>query len=613
MRMRSMRLLSKIIAVLLLTSACFAGDDQDLRIYPPQGLMSFRGLDEKSSPTAVPDGFASEAQNVKFTLTRGLVKREGYETVNGILDIPDVAFQAVTGLYYTKLSSGTAYRIATCGDRFYYDNSGTWTQVSGFSATYTQNNQFQFTTALDNVIFTNAVDAPQLWTGSGNISNVSFTGLSNAITKAKCVVWFKNYLIFLNTTEASINYKTRFRWGNVGVLNTWSDDDKIDIDALSGQEIEGVGVLYDNLYIFMTNSIYKVSLVGGDDLFNISKVVEGVGCIAKNSLQNVLLNNNQQGLVFLSKDKSINFFDGTNIADISLLIDDTLAALNTSRLSYAVSAVDDNDYYLALTTGSLATTNNILLDFNFNTADWSKHTQIDANAMAAVLDSDEDIQVFFGNDGSFVYQLTNTSLKNDISGHTGTFEEVGVYTTATASGLQIVYDNEATFTATGAIVRITGGSGLGEERVIAACTSTGIVVETAFSTTPDSTSIYTIGDIDSIYTTKWFDRGEPARRKQFGELYLWLKEQGNMSVTVNYAQDFGSYLEAQGVSEQGGGGRWGTAIWGTDTWGGQDALLKQVKLKGSGRYIRFKFTEADINEDFEFYGYGILGWGGDVQ
>ena len=86
-----------------------------------------------------------------------------------------------------------------------------------------------------------------------------------------------------------------------------------------------------------------------------------------------------------------------------------------------------------------------------------------------------------------------------------------------------------------------------------------------------------------------------------------------MSVTVNYAQDFGSYLEAQGVSEQGGGGRWGTAIWGTDTWGGQDALLKQVKLKGSGRYIRFKFTEADINEDFEFYGYGILGWGGDVQ
>lgn len=608
-----MRLLSKILSFLLLASVCLAGDSQDLRVYPPQGIMTFRGLDEKSSPTSVQDGRSSEAQNVKFTLTGGLSKRAGIKLVNGVLDIPDVAFQAVTGLYYTKLSSGTAYRIATVGNRFYYDNSGTWTQVSGFSATYAQNNQFVFTTALDNIIFTNDTDAPQLWTGSGNISNVSFTGLSNAITKAKCVAWFKNYLIFGNTVENSVNRKTRIRWSNVGLINTWSDDDYIDIDTLSGQEIQGFGILYDNLYIFMTDSIYKVSLVGGNDLFAISKVVEGTGCIAKNSIQNITLNNTTNGLIFLSKDKTINFFDGTNVVDASILIEDTMDGLLASRLPYAVSAADTNDYYLAVTTGNTATSNNLLLDFQFSNGDWSKHTQIDANAMASVLDSDGLLQVYYGNYHSFVYQMDNTSLNNDISGHTGTFEAVSVYTTATASGLQIIYDNEASFTATGAIVRITGGSAIGEERVIAACTSTGIVVTTAFDTTPTSTSTYSIGDIDAIYTTKWFDLGNPTRRKQFGELYLWAEEQGNMSITANYAQDFGSYLEAQSVSLLGGGGVWGTAVWGTDTWGGQDAVLRQIKLKGSGRFIRYRFTEPDINETFNLYGYSNVFWDGDVQ
>ena len=611
-----MRLLSKISSFLvsiLLASVCLAGDAEDLRVYPEKGIQTFRGLDEKSSPTSVQDGRASEAQNVKFTLTGGLSKREGIELENGTLDIPDVAFQAVTGLYYTKLSSGTAYRIAICGDRFYYDNSSTWTQVSGFSATYAQNNQFVFTTALDNILFTNDTDAPQLWTGSGNISNVSFTGLTYPITKARGVVWFKNYLIYLNTSENSISNKTRMRWSNVGFINTWSNDDYIDIDALSGQEIEGWGILYDNLYILMTNSIYKVSLVGGNDIFNISQVVEGTGCIAKNSIQNITLNNATNGLIFLSKDKTIHFFDGINVVDASILIEDTMDGLLASRLVYAVSGTDINDYYLAVTTGSTATSNNLLLDLQFSNGDWSKHTQIDANAMAQVLDSDALLQVLYGNYNSFVYKLNNTSLNSDISGHTGTFESTDVYTTATASGLQIVYDNEASFTATGAIVRITGGTAIGEERVIAACTSSGIVVTAAFDTTPNSTSTYTIGDIDAIYTTKWFDLGNPARRKQFGELYLWAEEQGNMSITANYAQDFGSYLEAQSVSLLGGGAIWGTSVWGTGVWGGQDAVLRQIKLKGSGRFIRYKFTEPDINETFNLYGFNSIFWDGDVQ
>lgn len=609
-----MRLLSKLfLSLVLLSGIAFASDAPNLRTYPQQGIMVFKGLDEKSAPTAVRDGYATEAQNVKFSLTGGVSKRDGYSLVTN-LDIAGVDFQAITGLYYTKLSSGTEYRIATIGSRFYYDNAGTWTLVNGGTITYAQNNQFIFTTALDNIIFSNDVDAPQRWTGSGNITTVDFTSLSAASqpTRAKVITYFKNFLIVGNVTENGVKRPTRFRWSNVGTIGTWSDDDYIDIDALGGQEIQGIGILGDNLYFLLTDSIYKVSFVGGDDTFIVSKSIDGTGCIAKNSIQEVALNNGQDGLIFLSKDKQIHFFDGTNITDIALYIDDTLDALTTSRLPYAVSATDHSDYYLAVSTGDTATANNLLIDFNFETLDWSKHTQIDSNAMYSVLDSDGDDQIYSGNYHSFIYKLFDSSIVNDIGGFTGTVDIVTTLNTDIGSGLQVLYDTGANVTATGAIVRLTGGTGAGLESVVADVTGSGIIVTNAFSTTPDSTTTYSIGDIDAIYTTKWFDLGEPSRNKKLGELYLWAKEEGNMSIDASYAKNFGSYSSTQSISLQGAGAVWGTGVWGTAQWGGQDAVFKILKLAGSGRYVKFRFRENDIDETFNFYGYTIQHWGGDV-
>jgi len=578
--------------------------------------MGFLGLDDTSSPTAVQDGRATDLQNVNFTLTYGLTKREGDDVVGDILDKAGADFAPVTGLYYTEFSSGTEYTVAYCDTRFYKYNATTdvWDLTGTAGITTGGNYQWVFTTALDNIISTNDYDIPKVYDGA-SFKNASFTGLTTAVTKAKCVAWFKNYLIWGNTYEGA-EKSTRIRWANVGTIDAYSDEDYIDIATLGGQEIEAVGILYDNLYILMTNAIYKLTLVGGDEIFVVTQVDDKVGCISKNSVQHINLSGGQKGMMFLSRDKTVNFFNGVTITEISTLISNTMAGLTASRLPYAVSAYDGSNYYLSVT--DTETYNDLLLVFNTGIGEWTKYKDINANAIAVVLDADGEQQVYFGNNKNFVYQLYDNALASDVQGVSGTVDSIGYLTTKTASGLQVIYDSSAAFIATGATVKIISGTGEGEEKVIVALANdvatglvatgaaSGFVVDSAFTDTPDTTSVYSIGIIDAHYQTKWFDMGQAARRKHLLDLYIWAEEESGTDIAISYASDFGSTITTETVDLTGTGGVWGTAIWGVSKWGGQDAIFSSIPLKASGRYSRFKFSNDDADETFKLYGYSIL-------
>ena len=128
------------------------------------------------------------------------------------MDIQGEDFCAVTGLNYTKFSSGIEKIVATCSNRFYVLNgTSSWDLVEpGVQITSGQDNQFVWTVALDNVVGVNDVDAPILYDGT-NLSNVDFSTLSASETPstAKTVAFFKNYLIFFNTVENSVERPTR--------------------------------------------------------------------------------------------------------------------------------------------------------------------------------------------------------------------------------------------------------------------------------------------------------------------------------------------------------------------------------------------------------------------
>src|SRR3990167_2027130 len=606
------------LAILLLLGGLALA--REIVTYPPQGQQPFLGLDDTSAPTQVQDGRATDLQNVALGISKDLRQRHGYSLIGDTLDVVDEENCAVTGLYYTRFASGTDRIVSTCGTHFKYLNGTSWTEVTGAIAiTAGQNNQFVWTTAFDNIIGTNDVNAPFKFNGSA-VSNVDFSSMATTgiLTRAKTVAFFKNFLIFANTYEGGVRYPTRFRWGNVGELADFDDEDFVDVGELGGQEINAMAELYDNLYLFLTDSIYRASFVAGADTFNFSKVTDDIGAIAKNSVQSITLNNSHNGLIFVDKDKKVYFFNGIAPVDISTLITNTMSGLSAVRLQYAVSADSNTDYYLCATNGS-GGINNLCLDLQYQIGEWTKHTNIPANAMAHVLDANRRDQVYFGTGESFVYQLVNTNLVDDVGSATGIITQVSTDSTTTASARTVLYNsasNYVTGALAGAPITITEGPGRNLTSTISHNTMTGIIVTDNFSVTPDITSQFEAGAIDGFYTTKWYDMGQAARLKHFGELYFWGEDDAASDLSISYATDFFEDLASQDISlsVDTGDAIWGSAIWGTSLWGGSEGgIFRQVKQETEGRYLRVKFQEDDPGETFHLFGWNSVYWWGDVN
>lgn len=570
--------------------------------------MGFRGLNTLSPEPMVEDGRATDILNVKLSPTFDLRKRYGYSVITGTLDDLDFASPAVTGIFDAEYSNGNSWTLAFVGSKLKYDNTTSWAEVTGTGTiTSGQDNQWQCVLALDNAVCTNEVDIPINVSSTPAKSNTSFTGLSNAITKARAVIWYRNYLIFGNTTENSTARPTRFRWSNVGTIGTWTNADFVDIASLSGDEIVAFKELYGELYIFMRKSIWKATLVGGNDVFVFTKVIDGIGAISKGSVQVVSLRENKSAVAFLSEEKKILLFNGVVVEDLGFYIQPTLDNLNASRLQYAVGVFDGKSYYLSAS-DSGSTTNDLIFENQVEIFEWTKHDQINANAFARVKESTSVIKTYFGNYASFVYWLDNTANMNDVDGATGVADSVGVIDTTTITGGQIVIDTGLTSGIyTGAIIRITSGTGSGQERVILTQTSTGVVVTTAFSTNPDSTSNYSIGDINAFYTGKWYDFGDAPRFKAFRGMFMWGEEASSNEVTFSYAEDYSSLIQSTIKSlSPSSSSLWDSALWDVGTWGTTGDKLYTFKLTGRGRVIQPKFEQNQIDKTFHIYGYHFL-------
>ena len=579
--------------------------------------MGFRGLDTSATAPTLADGRAIDLLNVKLSSAFDLRKRYGYSTVNSTLDDYDISSPAITGLFDAEYSDGNRYLLAFVGSKLKYDNSGTWTTVDGTATITTgQNYQWQCVMAYDSAVCTNDQDVPLKVSSTPAKAVLDVSDLTDTLTKSKSLAWYRNYLILANTVENTVSRPTRFRWSDVGTIETYSDDNYVDIATYAGDEIIAVKELYAELYIFMKGSIWKSSYVGGDEIFVFRKVVEGTGAIARDSVQVVTYPSGQNEIIFLNKEKRIMSFDGVRAYPIDLTIHKTLANLNEARIQYSVAIFDGISYYLSTTTSS-GSYNDTVYEYQTELKEWTVHDQINANAFARV-DDDSEIKTYFGNYDAFVYWLDNPDNKSDVDGAVGVVDSTGVVNTATMTGALAILDATiASGTYTGAIVRITSGTAAGEEAVVLTNLDhdTGIAVEMgAFTEFPDSTSIYSIGDINASYTGKWYDMGNSAKEKSFLGMLFWAEEDSDNSVDISHAVDFSS--TQQSVTKDlapASSSLWGTAVWDESTWGTTGDKIYTVKFSGFGNFIQPTFENDNIDETFHIYGFNLLGTMQDVK
>jgi len=612
-----MRLLKAVLLVFLLVSPCWADDPNSLATYPPGKIMGFRGLDTRSNKPTIADSRASDLLNVTLSPALDLRKRYGYSVINDTLDTQDLSEPAITGIFDSEYSDGTSWTYAFVGSRLRYDNAGTWTTVdTGSNITAGQDNQFKCIMALDTAVCTNDVDVPQSINSTPVRADLDVSDLSDTLTKARTVIWFQNYLIFGNTVENSVERPTRFRWSNVGTTETWSDDDFNDISTFAGDEIIGFSELYGDLYVFLTRSIWKVSLVGGDEVFVFRKAIDNIGAVSTHALVTINLSDNRSAAVFTDEKKRVMVFNGATVTDVGNIIQSSLDGINESRLQYTVATFDSKTYIACFTTSG-ASANDVCYAFQTEIGEWTKWTQIDANAIAQVQETDKKIKTYFGNYNSFVYWMDNPDNNNDVEGQTGIVDSTGLVDTSTITGAEAIITSDLTAEDyTGAIISITSGTGAGQEAVIATNLSanTGVALMSSFGTTPDSTSVFSIGAIDASYTARPYDYGSATKEKSFLGMLFWAAEASNNSVDISYAIDFGSTLDSETVSlSPTSSSLWDTALWDVGTWGTTGDKIHTKKLTGFGNVLEPKFSNNSIDQTFQIYGFNLLATVGDVK
>jgi len=470
--------------------------------------------------------------------------------------------------------------------------------------------------ALDFAVCTNDVDLVLRISSTPAATPLNLSNLTDAVTEVRSVVWFRNFLILGNTVEATTERPTRFRWSNVGTIETWTNDDFNDISTFAGDEIIGFSELYGDLYVFLTKSIWKVSLVGGDEIFVFRKVIDNIGAISTHSLETVNLSDNRSAAIFLDEQKRILLFNGATVTDIGNIIQPSLDGLNEARLERAVATFDRKSYILCATTSG-ASTNDICYAFQTEIGEWTRWTQIDANAIAQVKESDNKIKTYFGNYKSFVFWMDNPDNNNDVEGQTGIIDSVGLADTSTITAAQVLITSDLTAEDyTGATISITSGTGAAQEAVIATnlAANTGVAIMTAFTITPDSTSVFSIGAIDAFYTAKPYDYGDATKEKSFLGMLFWAAEASNNTIDVSFAIDFGSTESSETISlSPSSSSLWDTAVWDVGTWGTTGDKIFTKKLTGLGNALEPKFSNNNIDETFNIYGFNLLATVGDTK
>ena len=105
------------------------------------------------------------------------------------------------------------------------------------------------------------------------------------------------------------------------------------------------------------------------------------------------------------------------------------------------------------------------------------------------------------------------------------------------------------------------------------------------------------------------DMGSPEVFKRFRYVWVFVKQQGNYTVSISYVTDFGvgGSSTTISLSVAGQSSLWGTLVWGTDTWGGNVIVKNRVGLKAKGHWMELTFINNNADQPVVVKGFSVIG------
>jgi len=361
------------------------------------------GINTKKQDFLIADNELSSATNV-YPDGDAVRKRFGFSKLNS----STVTSEAVgsLGLYDFQLPSGVSQlvKVNANGKIMKMDSlDGVWDDITPPTTgnlTVTTSAAVDFitfvsTTGVTLCLIGNGTDEIHQWDGtSANASILTEAADLNA-PELNYFVVFKNRLFGAGDPDQ----KNTVFYTVAEEADDWGNGGSISIDGNDGDVITGLVTMpyagediFDKLVIFKKKAIY---VLNADDAtptnWVVSKINSKVGCESHWSIQRI-----DNTILFLDDD-GIYALQGTTVTQLSDRIDPIIRDLNASRFKNTQSVLNReyDQYWLSVSDGS-ATTNDLIVMYDYVYNSFWEFTGMNAGALAEVIDpNNSSIKVYF--------------------------------------------------------------------------------------------------------------------------------------------------------------------------------------------------------------------------
>ena len=308
-----------------------------------------------NAPDLVTETQARSLLNVQSNPVGAIVKRNGLYTWVTPTVILNSLFPYEAGL--------SGFLIGAGGTSLY---SFTPAGVQATIATGLTNNapwefvQSQVTGGQGPVYGMNGIDAPRQWSGSGSAAN--WTATSGTLQNGKYMILAGNriWVTGVASSPSRVYFSDLIPVNNGPV--TWPSQNVAVFDENDGSPITGIAHLGATILIAKARKLYVITDLNTGDARRLS---DNVGCASHRSMCP-----SPEGTYFLAEDRGVYLTDGSHVSSLSDLIQPTLD--NITDRTKAAAAYYNAHYYLSVQ--GLASTNNLILDYDVTLKSWWVHS-----------------------------------------------------------------------------------------------------------------------------------------------------------------------------------------------------------------------------------------------
>jgi hypothetical protein len=87
-------------------------------------------------------------------------------------------------------------------------------------------------------------------------------------------------------------------------------------------------------------------------------------------------------------------------------------------------------------------------------------------------------------------------------------------------------------------------------------------------------------------------------------IYAYTTGSDNLNVGYTYNLASGNTYNTY-FSQLGTGALWDTGIWDEDVWFQEGSAIRRVDMRSQGRTVRFRFSNASLDETFSLFGFSV--------